>query len=177
MEHVVADTENHLAGALVYVAQGAENVKIAPPPGKAVLQVKDHRFAPHLLALRIGQELVFRNDDDHPVNVHGLPFSNPELNVSLPRKDSTFSRTFAVPEIAFKVKDDCHAWMSAWIAVLPHPLFAVTDAAGKFEIADLPAGKYVLEVWHPKYKSVAADLNYAGRSSVTRDFELSERKE
>jgi hypothetical protein len=29
-----------------------------------------------------------------------------------------------------------------------HPYFAVTAADGSFEIKDVPAGKYVVEVWH-----------------------------
>jgi hypothetical protein len=32
--------------------------------------------------------------------------------------------------------------------VLDHPWGAVTDADGKFELPQLPAGKYDLKVWH-----------------------------
>ena len=45
------------------------------------------------------------------------------------------------------VKCNLHPWMNAWIHVFDHPYFAVTDADGKFEIKNAPAGKYRLLAW------------------------------
>ena len=41
-----------------------------------------------------------------------------------------------------------HGWMRAWIYVVPHPWFAVSDEQGKFKIADIPAGKYTVWLRH-----------------------------
>jgi hypothetical protein len=38
--------------------------------------------------------------------------------------------------------------MSARLAVYDHPYFAITDADGKFEIKNAPAGNYRLKVYH-----------------------------
>ena len=38
--------------------------------------------------------------------------------------------------------------MRGWIGVVAGPFFSVTGADGSFEIRNLPAGDYVLEVWH-----------------------------
>ena len=37
-------------------------------------------------------------------------------------------------------KCNVHAWMNAYVGVLEHPYFAVTDASGRFSIPQLPAG-------------------------------------
>lgn len=42
-----------------------------------------------------------------------------------------------------------HPWTHAWIAVLDHPYFAQTTAAGTFSIDGIPAGRYRIRAWHP----------------------------
>ena len=42
-----------------------------------------------------------------------------------------------------------HESMSAVIAVLPTPYFAVTNAAGRFDM-QAPAGEYLLRVWEER---------------------------
>jgi hypothetical protein len=48
------------------------------------------------------------------------------------------------------IKLDCniHFWMTANVGVFNHPYFAVTDAAGNFEIKDAPEGPCRLMMWH-----------------------------
>ena len=42
-----------------------------------------------------------------------------------------------------------HPWTHAWIAVLDHPYFTQTTAAGTFSIDGIPAGRYRVRAWHP----------------------------
>src|SRR5262249_12415970 len=42
-----------------------------------------------------------------------------------------------------------HGWMRAWVYVVSHPWFAVSDAEGRFQIAAVPPGKYSLLLIHP----------------------------
>jgi hypothetical protein len=55
--------------------------------------------------------------------------------------------------MAIPVKCDVHPWMNAYIHVLDHPYFAVTQQDGTFEIKGLPPGDYEVSVWHefPKF--------------------------
>ncbi len=50
-----------------------------------------------------------------------------------------------------EVRGDRHPWMRAWIAVFDHPYFAVTEPAGTFTIADVPAGRYEIRAWHERF--------------------------
>jgi hypothetical protein len=42
-----------------------------------------------------------------------------------------------------------HAYMESWGIAVDDPYYAVTDQAGRFEIADVPPGTYRVMVWHP----------------------------
>jgi len=44
-----------------------------------------------------------------------------------------------------------HPWMRAYVSVLEHPFFAVTDDTGNFKIEGLPPGTYQLEAVHEVY--------------------------
>ena len=48
------------------------------------------------------------------------------------------------------MKCDVHPWMFAYIGVVDHPYFAVTDKDGNFTIKNVPAGKYTVEAVHQK---------------------------
>jgi hypothetical protein len=42
-----------------------------------------------------------------------------------------------------------HPFTHAWLAVLDHPYYAQTSAAGAFTIDGIPPGKYHVRAWHP----------------------------
>jgi hypothetical protein len=57
-------------------------------------------------------------------------------------------QTMKKPGIVTFKCDAGHTWMSAYVFVVDQPYYAVTDAAGKFELKDVPPGAYTLVVWH-----------------------------
>jgi plastocyanin len=172
-ETVVADKEGNVQWAFVYVKKGAEGKK-GPAPAPAVINQEGCQYKPHVLGVVVGQEIEIRNSDDLLHNIHALPFNNKEFNFGQPQKGMTEKKSFTVPEVMVKVKCDIHPWMGAWVGVLEHSYFGVTDAAGKFEIKGLPPGKYTVEVWHEAYKSVTAEVEVKG--PTTQNFELTEKK-
>ena len=60
--------------------------------------------------------------------------------------------------------------MGAWVAVMPHPFFAVTGTDGKFSIANVPAGTYELEAWHEKLGTKTASVTVADGDPAATDF-------
>lgn len=48
--------------------------------------------------------------------------------------------------------------MDAWIVVMDHPYYAVTDERGAFTLTGVPAGTYTLEVWHARLGRQTKDV-------------------
>ncbi|MFL5242764.1 MAG: hypothetical protein ACJ8FY_11705 [Gemmataceae bacterium] len=107
------------------------------------------QFVPHALALRKGQELVVKNSApiNHNVNYQGGA-NNPGNNVILPAGKSVNVKDLKPSKTPISVTCNIHGWMKAWIRVFDHPYFAITDADGKFEIKNAPAGDFQLVIWH-----------------------------
>lgn len=140
--------EGALANVLLRVTEGSSGVYPAPAESKRLDQ-KGCAFAPRVQALMTGQPLEIVSSDATLHNVHAGAKENKPFNLGMPAPGTKYTRTFTKPEIvAFKC--DVHPWMRAWVAVVPHPFFAVTGADGRFEIRGLPAGTYTVEAWHEK---------------------------
>src|SRR5262249_37013994 len=123
-------------------------------------------YAPHVAGAMVEQKVKFRNSDDMMHNVHGLPFSNKEFNFGQV-KGSENDVKFTTQEVPVKVVCNVHTgFMTAFVGVVDHPFFAVTDAAGKFEIKKLPPGKYTLGVWHERLTVPDQEIEVKGNHEV-----------
>jgi hypothetical protein len=72
-----------------------------------------------------------------------------------------------------RFKCDVHGWMAAHVGVVAHPYFAVSDAAGQFEIKNLPPGSYTLEAWHEKFGRTTSSVTVAEKQAQTVAFAFS----
>jgi hypothetical protein len=70
------------------------------------------------------------------------------FNVAMPMRGQRLPAKLTRPGVVRLQCDAGHTWMTAWIYVFDHPLFAVTDQEGHFAIPDAPPGEYTLEYWH-----------------------------
>ena len=121
------------------------------PKEAAVLDQKGCQYAPHVIAMMVGQPISVRNDDPFLHNVHSLAIDNPAFNFGQPNKDP--GRKVDPMKVAerFKIKCDVHPWMSAFVSVFEHPYFAVSKEDGTFTIkGNLPDGEHTLIFWHEK---------------------------
>jgi plastocyanin len=176
-EELILGPANAVQGAFVTVKKGLEGRKFDLPKTPVVLDQRGCRFEPHVVGVQVGQDLVFRNSDPHNHCVHAVTFNNREFNFNLPKGGPDFARTFDAPETMIRIKDNCHVWISAWIGVVDHPFFAVTDPAGKFEIKGLPAGKYTLEIWQEMCVRTTREIEIQGNWPCRADVVLELRKE
>jgi len=62
--------------------------------------------------------------------------------------------------------------MSAYLVVTETPYSAVTDAEGRFSIADVPPGKYVLRVWHERARPAAVDVAVLEQTGALVDIRI-----
>jgi hypothetical protein len=139
-----------LANVFVYVKDGLGNYVYDTPTDPVTIDQKECRYHPHVFGMRVGQPLVILNSDPTLHNIHALPKGNAEFNTGQPIQGMKTTHTFDKPEVMVPFKCDVHGWMNAYVGVLDHPYFAVTDKDGKFDLKTLPPGSYTIEAWHEK---------------------------
>jgi plastocyanin len=146
----VVGPNNGLADVVVMLKgiSGKSTGASAPP---LVLDQRTCQYVPSILALQTGQKLIVKNSDPVLHNVHSMSAAgNKDYNLAQMAGGADLTFTFDKPENFLKFKCDVHSWMFAWITVVDHPYFAVTDKDGKFTIKDVPAGKYTVVALHRK---------------------------
>ncbi len=163
-DDLVLDAESNVRWAFVYVKAGLEGRSFPPPSEPVMLYQTEYRYDPHVLGIQVAQAVEVRNLDqeDHSTHVN-LGF----CRGLVPRGHREILQ-FSHPELMVPVSCNIHPWMRAWVGVLDHPFFAVTDAEGKFEIGNLPAGKYTIGVWHERL--AFPDQEVEVRSDRTMEF-------
>jgi hypothetical protein len=149
-QDVIVDESNNLKNVFVYVKTGLEGQEFTTPTEPVTLDQLGCQYDPHVFGIMVNQPLRILNSDPTLHNIHALPKKG-EFNLGMPKQGMEFTKTFVEPEVPVHVKCDVHPWMSAWVGVLTHPFYAVTDDHGSFSIADLPAGTYTIEAWHEKF--------------------------
>jgi hypothetical protein len=78
---------------------------------------------------------------------------------------------FEQPEVLIRIKCGIHPWEFAYIGVVEHPFFAVTDTDGRFSLPKgLRAGRYVLEAAHPKAGRQSQTVTLAEGETKTVEF-------
>ena len=127
---------------------GRQSPASAAAPHRFQMAQKDKRFLPHVLAVPVGAPVDFPNFDPifHSAfsNYSGQPF---DLALYAPGTSRTvvFKRAGIV-----RVFCNIHPTMSAVIAVLDTPWFAVSLTAGDFEVRWVPPGDYQLQIFHER---------------------------
>jgi len=150
--HYAVGTDGGLANVFVYIKAGVQPSK-APQVGKPLLDNVNCQFEPYVLGVRAGQPFQIRNSDSMLHNVHAMPKNagNREFNIGLPIAGMTQQKIFDKPEVLVQIKCDVHPWMFAYLGVVDHPWFAVTDSNGNFALpSGLPPGDYTIATVHRK---------------------------
>jgi len=149
--HYVTSSDGGLANVLVYIKSGLENGRFAVTTSPPVLDNVGCLFEPYVFAIQVGQRFTIRNSDPTLHNVHARPKINQEFNFAMPLQRQETQKSFPNPELFVRINCDVHPWMFAYVSVLPHPFFAVSDEAGNYRLPPgLPPGKYVLAARHQK---------------------------
>lgn len=135
--------------AVVYL----ENVQGQFPPPKQPAEMDQLKrvFIPHVLPVLAGTTVNFLNSDPVLHNVFTPSKVGNRFNLGSYPKGQAKPQTFdKVGEV--RILCNVHPEMEAWVVVLPNPYFAKTAPDGSYSMADIPAGKYTLKVWHEKLK-------------------------
>ena len=141
-----------LADVFVYLKEGASGKTYEVPSKSVLLDQVGCEYTPYVLGLQTNQKLMVRNSDPLLHNVHPTPTApgNKESNLAQLPKGKDIEHTFPSPEVFLRFKCDVHPWMFAWVGVVDHPFYSVTDKDGSFKISNVPPGSYTVEAYHRK---------------------------
>lgn len=136
------------------------------PAGRAQMDQRGKEFLPYVLPVLKGTTVEFRNGDDLQHNVFGIGAE--EFNLGTFGKGGARDHTFnKLGEVTLLC--NVHPEMEGHILVLQNPFFSKPGADGKFHIANVPAGDYVLEAWYAD-KTKKQNVKVAANGTVTVSF-------
>ncbi len=148
----LVSARGEVQNVFVYVKKGLPAGKSFPAPKKgALVNQKKSMFRPRVQGILIGQEVSMRNSDPVIHNVRSLSSENRPFNIGQPAGTPDRKKVFKNKEGPIELRCDFHPWMRAYLFVMDHPFFAVTDRHGHFIIKNLPAGEYTLAIWHEAF--------------------------
>jgi len=107
---------------------------------------KNKTFQPSLLVIPVGGKVEFPNHDPFFHNVFSL-FEGKRFDLGLYESGTTRFVQFDKPGISY-IFCNIHAEMSAVILALSTPYFAISNARGEVSIANVPPGRYDLQIFH-----------------------------
>ena|ERR1051325_222676 len=168
--HFVVGANNGLGNVFVYLKEGAP--KGGEPATQPLLDQKGCLYEPYVLGAVAGKPVKIRNSDPFMHNVHATPKNNKEFNFAQAVQGQVNEKAFDTPEVLVRMKCDVHPWMFAYIGVVDHPYYAVTDKDGSFKISNVPAGNYTVEAFHLKAGSKTEKVTVGASDSKTVSFEL-----
>lgn len=169
-ETVVVNANGTLKNVFVVVTAGLEGKAFEVPSTPVHIDQQGCTYVPHVVGLQVGQSLEVTNSDPTLHNVHPLPHDNVEWNKSQAAGAGAIDETFAKPEFMIPVKCNIHPWMRAYVNVVEHPFFAVTDENGAFTINGLPPGEYTLQAVHERFGSQEVQFTVAAGENASAEF-------
>lgn len=118
------------------------------PPVAATMGTVRKQFDPQVLVVPAGSTVRFTNFDPILHNAFSVSGRN-AFDLGLVGKGGARNVTFREPGLV-RVFCNVHRAMFAHVLVVPTPFFARPDAAGRFALAGLPAGRGRLRYWHER---------------------------
>ena len=127
-------------------------------------------YTPRMIGARVGQTLRVKNSDNWLHNVHTDSSKRNGINQSTPKAGMTVNLPLKDEEM-LRVGCDVHRWMTAWVGVVSHPYFAVSEGKnGTFTIANVPAGRRTITAWHEAFGALTKAVDVKDGQTVTVDF-------
>lgn len=143
---VVSDAAGHpLADAVVMLEPIGAPLPVKPMQNVQIAQ-HDLQFSPAVSVVTVGTPVLFPNQDTVRHHVYSYSAAKTfqiKLYAGVPHTPIVFDK----PGIAV-LGCNIHDGMIAWVVVTDTPLWGRSTAGGQARVADVPAGSYLLRVWH-----------------------------
>jgi plastocyanin len=168
---LVLGPDKGIANAVVVLKGVAAGKKFAP--AAPVLDQKNCDYVPYVQVVAAGAKVAILNSDPVSHNVRASDASGASLfNLGMPLQGQRTEQTLEAPG-PVKIKCDVHPWMFAWIWVADSPYAVLTGKDGRFTLADVPPGTYVLSVWHELFGTKESPVTVPPQGTATVNVALS----
>jgi len=133
-------------------------------------------YTPRVVGARVGQTLVVKNSDNWLHNVHSDSARRNGINRSTPLAGMNVTMVLKDEEM-LRLGCDVHRWMTAWIGIVSHPYFAVSEGnGGTFTIANVPAGTRTITAWHEAFGTLTKAVEVKDGQTATVDFVYTQKR-
>ena len=155
---------------VVYIDKASGEYKA--PEEHAKMDQEGMVFLPHVLPILKGTTVDYNNSDDVLHNVFSPDKCAEKFNLGSWPKGTLRSYTYNEFGCQAVMLCNVHPEMEAWVVVLQNPYFFKTDKDGLFSIENVPAGKYMLKVWHKKLKGKPQEVEVPAEGEITVDCSM-----
>ena len=177
-------TNQTVRDVIIYLARPGLPSASPSSNDAVVLDQRDCEFVPRIQIGRTGAPLILRNSDPvlHIVRIDAMSGSNePRTLLKVATPYAGFEKSFHLanfhePTLLHAASANGHAWMSAYIAVLPHPWAALTDENGHFVLHHVPRGTQKIYAWHEVLGVLTQEVRLNGNRTAVVDFEFTTKK-
>jgi plastocyanin len=118
---------------------------LATPAPKIVLDQRNLKFSPHVLAVRVGTTVHFPNNDRVFHNVFSF-HDGKVFDLGLYPVGASKDVRFDKPGLS-RIFCNIHPKMAAYVFAVDSPYFAVSDESGEFAMPSVPPGRYTWHAW------------------------------
>ena len=169
-----------LRGVIVYLDKVKKGKAYPEKIKSAVVDQKKCAYVPYLQVVAEGGKVTILNSDAAHHNIHTYEIigraKRSMWNISQPKQRKKVVRRAKVRRSPIvRVECDVHNWMKGFLFVARNPYYALVGADGRFEIADVPPGKYSLRAWHPALGVKKKRIKISTGGKKTADFTFSSK--
>lgn len=162
----LAKMENNVIVSLHSLSANVELTHIS----EAIITQRQQTFIPHVLPVTKGTTVYLLNEDEFFHNIYSL---TPGSRFNIGRKPPGNPYPIRIKKNGpIKLACDIHPHMSAIILSLDTPFFTRIKSDGTFNIEDIPAGEYRLEVYHPELDKYSQKVTLDKGQNLELELEL-----
>lgn len=136
-----------LADVIVWL-EPAAGAHVRTSPTTTTIQLQGRQFSPRVRVVSQGSKVEFPNTDSFSHNVFSKA-PDGAFDTGVYARGRTKDQTFKEPGV-FPIYCNIHPRMTGYVVVLATPFYAQAGEDGRFAVTGVPAGNYVLHVWHDR---------------------------